>query len=101
MQVVGAPTMADGIAVQRPGDIPFVILGEAGVRAVAVSEAALARALLLCLERAKQVVEPAGAAGRYRPWRNDVSEIPEKTIFTQRGMRCLEHVVRRASRRSP
>src|SRR6202522_396969 len=30
---------------------------------VTVSEAALARGLLLCLERAKQVVEPAGAAG--------------------------------------
>src|SRR5689334_1073026 len=31
VQVVGAPTMADGIAVQRPGDIPFAILAEAGV----------------------------------------------------------------------
>ncbi len=63
VQVVGAPTMADGIAVQRPGDIPFGILSASGVQLVAVSEAALARALLLCLERAKQVVEPAGAAG--------------------------------------
>jgi threonine dehydratase len=63
VQVVGAPTMADGIAVQRPGDIPFAILAAAGGRVVAVSEAALARALLLCLERAKQVVEPSGAAG--------------------------------------
>jgi threonine dehydratase len=63
VQVVGEPTMADGIAVQRPGDIPFAILAEAGNRIVAVSEAALARALLLCLERAKQVVEPSGAAG--------------------------------------
>jgi threonine dehydratase len=63
VQVVGGPTMADGIAVQRPGDIPFAILAEYGTRIVAVSEAALARALLICLERAKQVVEPAGAAG--------------------------------------
>jgi threonine dehydratase len=63
VQVVGAPTMADGIAVQRPGDIPFAILASGADRVVAVSEAALARALLLCLERAKQVVEPAGAAG--------------------------------------
>jgi threonine dehydratase len=63
VQVVGEPTMADGIAVQRPGDIPFAILAEYGTRIVAVSEAALARALLICLERAKQVVEPAGAAG--------------------------------------
>jgi threonine dehydratase len=63
VQVVGTPTMADGIAVQRPGDIPFGIIAAAGDRVVAVSEAALARGLLLCLERAKQVVEPAGAAG--------------------------------------
>jgi threonine dehydratase len=63
VQVVGEPTMADGIAVQRPGDIPFSILAWAADRIVVVSEAALARGLLLCLERAKQVVEPSGAAG--------------------------------------
>jgi threonine dehydratase len=63
VQVSAAPTMADGINVQRPGDIPFGILAAAGVRVETVSEAALARALLLCLERAKQVVEPSGATG--------------------------------------
>ena len=57
------PTMADGIAVRRPGDIPFGILSAQADRIVTVSEAALSRALLLCLERAKQVVEPSGAAG--------------------------------------
>lgn len=60
--VPGAPTMADGIAVHRPGDIPFEILSALADGFVTVSEAALSRALLLCLERAKQVVEPAGAA---------------------------------------
>jgi threonine dehydratase len=63
VQVVGTSTMADGIAVQRPGDIPFAILASGLDRVVAVSETALARGLLLCLERAKQVVEPSGAAG--------------------------------------
>jgi threonine dehydratase len=57
------PTMADGIAVGKPGDIPFGILSAQADRMVTVSEAALSRALLLCLERAKQVVEPSGAAG--------------------------------------
>ena len=61
--VQALPTMADGIAVSRPGDIAFGILSAQADRIVAVSEAALSRALLLCLERAKQVVEPAGAAG--------------------------------------
>ncbi|MFE3578592.1 threonine ammonia-lyase [Streptomyces vinaceus] len=55
-------TMADGIKVGRPGDIPFQIIGELldGVRTV--SEDALSSALLLCLERAKLVVEPAGCS---------------------------------------
>ena len=56
-------TMADGIAVGKPGDIPFAILSAQADRIVTVSEGALSRALLLCLERAKQVVEPSGAAG--------------------------------------
>jgi threonine dehydratase len=62
VMVPGSPTMADGIAVRRPGNIPFGILSALGDGFVTVSEAALSRAMLLCLERAKQVVEPAGAA---------------------------------------
>ena len=57
-----AVTMADGIAVARPGDIPFAILSALAARMVTVSEETLSRALLLCLERAKQLTEPAGAA---------------------------------------
>ena len=56
------PTMADGIAVSRPGDIAVGILSKLADSLVTVSEAGLSRALLLCLERAKQVVEPSGAA---------------------------------------
>jgi threonine dehydratase len=63
VSVSPTPTMADGIAVSRPGDIPFGILSRMAERVVTVSEESLSRALLLCLERAKQVVEPAGAAG--------------------------------------
>jgi threonine dehydratase len=60
--VRGYPTMADGIAVRQPGDIAFGILSTLADKVVTVSEAGLSRGLLLCLERAKQVVEPAGAA---------------------------------------
>jgi len=56
-------TMADGIAVAGPGELAFAVLAERMHRMVTVSEKSLSRALLLCLERAKQVVEPAGAAG--------------------------------------
>ena len=55
-------TMADGIAVGRPGDLPFALIRDVVDEVVTVSEAAISKALLLCLERAKQVVEPAGAA---------------------------------------
>jgi threonine dehydratase len=63
VSVAAQPSMADGIAVHRPGDIAFGILSSLAARFVTVSEAALSRGLLLCLERAKQVVEPSGAAG--------------------------------------
>lgn len=57
------PTIADGIAVARPGNLPFSIIREHVDEVVTVSEDDIARALLVLLERAKQVVEPAGAAG--------------------------------------
>jgi threonine dehydratase len=63
VEVKTVPTMADGIAVSKPSEIPFGILSSLADRIVTVSEESLSRGLLLCLERAKQVVEPAGAAG--------------------------------------
>lgn len=57
------PTIADGIAVARPGAVPFEIIRELLDDVVTVSEDDIARALLALLERAKQVVEPAGAVG--------------------------------------
>ena len=55
-------TMADGIAVGRPGDITFAAVRDHVDEIMTVSEDSLARALLALLERAKMVVEPAGAA---------------------------------------
>ena len=54
-------TMADGIAVGRPGDIPFRAIQQHVDDVVTVSEESMSRALLMLLERAKLVVEPAGA----------------------------------------
>lgn len=56
-------TMADGIAVGLPGAVPFAHVAELVDDIVTVDEDALSKALLLCLERAKLIVEPAGAAG--------------------------------------
>lgn len=55
-------TMADGIAVGLPGSVPFDHVARWVDDVVTVSEDALSRALLLCIERAKLIVEPAGAA---------------------------------------
>ncbi|WP_130796699.1 threonine ammonia-lyase [Streptomyces otsuchiensis] len=55
-------TMADGMKVGRPGDVPFRIVGDLVDEVRTVSEDALSSALLLCLERAKMVVEPAGGS---------------------------------------
>ena len=54
-------TMADGIAVGRPGDVPFAAIREHVDEVVTVSEESISRTLVLVLERAKMVVEPAGA----------------------------------------
>ena len=61
--VKGSPTMADGIAVSRPGELAYGLLERHGARVVTVTEESLSRGLLLCLERAKQVVEPAAPPG--------------------------------------
>ncbi|HEY2574960.1 MAG TPA: threonine ammonia-lyase [Streptosporangiaceae bacterium] len=63
VQVDISPTMADGIMVNHVGELTFEILSSLADRVLTVSEDALSRALLLCLERSKQLVEPAGAAG--------------------------------------
>ncbi|MBD9701953.1 threonine ammonia-lyase [Streptomyces sp. ID01-12c] len=60
--VANPATMADGIKVGRPGDVPFGIVAELVDEVRTVSEYDLSSALLLCLERAKLVVEPAGAS---------------------------------------
>jgi len=55
-------TMADGIAVGRPGDVPFAAVRESVDEIRLVSEESLSTAVLALMERAKVVVEPAGAA---------------------------------------
>lgn len=56
-------TIADGIAVARPGALTFRLIRDLVDDMVTVEEDDLARAVLSTLERTKLVVEPAGAAG--------------------------------------
>jgi threonine dehydratase len=56
-------TIADGIAVGRPGDLTFAHVRELVDEVVTVADEDISRALLMLLERIKLVVEPAGAVG--------------------------------------
>jgi threonine dehydratase len=58
-----ALTIADGIAVKRPGELTLALLGQWLDDLVVVGEDEIAAAMVLLLERAKLVVEGAGAVG--------------------------------------
>lgn len=58
-----ASTMADGIAVLAPSELTLAHVNAYVDDIVTVDEEAISRALLLLIERAKAVVEPAGAVG--------------------------------------
>lgn len=61
--VQGTASLADGIAVKRPGELTFELCRRYVDEIVTVSEAEIAAAILMLLERAKFVVEGAGAVG--------------------------------------
>ncbi|MBB2957120.1 threonine ammonia-lyase [Pseudoclavibacter helvolus] len=61
VKIQARPTIADGIAVDVPGDITFEVVRDLVDEVVTVSEDDISRAILLLVERAKLVAEPAGA----------------------------------------
>ncbi|MEY2534020.1 MAG: threonine dehydratase, partial [bacterium] len=61
--VDAALTIADGIAVKRPGDLTLPLVERWLDDVVVVPEDDVAEAIVLCMERAKLVVEGAGAVG--------------------------------------
>ena len=56
-------TIADGIAVKEPGELPSSILEHVLDETVSVSDDEISEALVLCVERTKLLVEGAGAVG--------------------------------------
>jgi threonine dehydratase len=61
--VDSALTIADGIAVRRPGALTLAMISRLVDRIVVVGEDDVAEAMVFLLERAKLVVEGAGAVG--------------------------------------
>jgi len=58
-----AMTIADGIAVKSPGDLAFEVVKRYVDDIVTIDDEAIAAAILMLLERAKLMVEGAGAIG--------------------------------------
>ena len=56
-------TIADGIAVKRPGVLPFSIISKLVDEVVLVNDESIISAVLFLMERCKMLVEGAGAAG--------------------------------------
>jgi threonine dehydratase len=56
-----ASTIADGIAVKFPGDLAVELINKHADGVVTVSDNEIANAILLLIERCKEIVEPAGA----------------------------------------
>ena len=78
-------TMADGIAVGRPGAVPFAIVRDLVDDIETVTEDEISRAVLLLLERAKLLVEPAGAAATAAVLANPKSFEPPVAVVVSGG----------------
>jgi threonine dehydratase len=63
VSIATTSTIADGISVGRPGVLNFDIVSRTVDEVVTVTDDETAAALVVLLERTKQVVEPAGAVG--------------------------------------
>ena len=61
VQTDSAATIADGIAVKAPGDLTVPLIERYADDVVTVSDRDISEAVLLLMERCKQIVEPAGA----------------------------------------
>ena len=62
VQTDSVATIADGIAVKAPGDITVPLIQKYADDVVTVNDLEISEAVLLLMERCKQIVEPSGAA---------------------------------------
>lgn len=62
-EITHVQTIADGLAVKMPSKLTFDLVREHVHDVVTVDDGAIARAMVALIERAKAVVEPAGAIG--------------------------------------
>lgn len=100
-------TIADGIAIKRPGEIAFEIIRENVDEVVEVTEEEIARGIFHCVQNSHLVVEGAGAAGVAALLANKIEVKESDTVCTvlcggnidaNLLARILEHVLVREGR---
>jgi len=98
VEAENAYTIADGIAVKRVGGVTFPLIQKYVDAVVSVSEAAIAEAILILLERKKLVVEGAGAVTVAAAIEKKLPHTPKKAVFILSGgnidVTALDRVLR-------
>jgi threonine dehydratase len=104
-QIQTKATIADGIAVAKPGQIPFDLIKKHLDKVVTVSDTQIAQAIVVLLERAKLVVEPAGAVtvaalltGKVKPKGKTVAVLSGGNIDPLLLQKVIGHGLEAASR---
>jgi threonine dehydratase len=80
--VTAAQTIADGIAVKRPGDLTLPLIKRYVDEVVEVSDDEIARGIFHCVHNSKLVVEGAGAAGIAALLAGKVPLRPDEVVCT-------------------
>ena len=99
-------TIADGIAVGCPGDVPFAHVSKLVDDVVTVTEEDISRALLVLLERGKLLAEPAGVVGVAALLADVAGEVETPAVAVLSGgnidpmllLRVIEHGLAAAGR---
>ena len=106
LRVATRTTVADGIAIAQPGRLPWRLIRRYVDEIVTVSEESIAHAQVLLLERAKLLVEGAGAVGLAALLEHSVELTGKEAVVVLSGgnvdlnlvSRILEHGLAKAGR---
>lgn len=78
-------TIADGIAVKNPGKLTMELINKYADDVVTVSDSEISAAILLLMERTKQIVEPAGATPLAAVLNGKVDVAGQKVVCVMSG----------------
>ena len=94
-----AMTIADGIAIKRPGGLPFALVQRYVDEIVTVNDEEIAAAILLLLEREKTLAEGAGAAALAAVYYRKVAVEGQRVVMLVSGgnidMTTLDRIIER------